>query len=118
VLGIDPLNFVHNCSPRNTTSPLHRNEIASPECVPINFSLHNKSNKRTESVETTYPHLPIPCLTKPQNMARKKSHTQAILESRILHRYGGKIDLAKLWKEEEDKEADPERMEKLIRQQT
>ncbi len=36
------------------------------------------------------------------------------LEAKVLHKYAGEIDLKKLWKEEEDKEADPAQIETLI----
>ena len=45
----------------------------------------------------------------------KKSKTQDYLEAKVLHKHGGKIDLKKVWEEEQDKEADPARMEALIK---
>ncbi len=45
-------------------------------------------------------------------MPRKKSKAQDILEAKVIHNYQGKIDLKKLW-EKDDKELDPERVDKL-----
>lgn len=40
-------------------------------------------------------------------MPRKKSKAQEFLEAKVIHKYGGRIDLKELWKREEDKELDP-----------
>jgi hypothetical protein len=40
-------------------------------------------------------------------MTRKKTKAQEFLEAKVIHKYGGKIDLKELWKRE-DKELDPE----------
>ena len=44
-------------------------------------------------------------------MAKKKNHTQERLEAKVIHKFQGKIDLAKLWEEE----ADPKKIEELRR---
>lgn len=38
---------------------------------------------------------------------KKKTRTIEILEAKVLHQHGGKIDLKQLWAEEEDKELEP-----------
>ena len=46
-------------------------------------------------------------------MPKKKSKTQELLESRVLYKHGGKIDLKKLWAKDEDKELDPKVVKQL-----
>jgi len=38
---------------------------------------------------------------------KKKSKTQDYLENQVIFKHDGKIDLKKLWAEEEDKELEP-----------
>lgn len=42
-------------------------------------------------------------------MAKKKNHTQERLAAKVIHKFNGKIDLAKLW----DEEAEPKKIEEL-----
>ena len=49
-------------------------------------------------------------------MPKKPSKTQEYLAAKVIHKHGGKIDLKKLWKDEEDKELDPKRVAALTAQ--
>jgi hypothetical protein len=51
-------------------------------------------------------------------MPRKMSKAQEFLEAKVIHKMNGKIDLKELWKAEEDKEAEPEVIERLTIQDT
>jgi hypothetical protein len=51
-------------------------------------------------------------------MPKRPSKTQKYLEAKVIHKMHGKIDLKELWKAEEDKEAEPEVIERLTIQDT